>query len=103
MEKQSLTTKEIFCGMPRLYAYFREMDSTIKRYSPKSGESEGIEDLKKRRRELLKVAKEIDRIDLQILYHLHRLQRLRPLRLLCALKKLSTAQEELSALITVEK
>ncbi len=101
-KKKALTTKEIFCGMPRLYVYFREMDSTIKKFSPTDGKSEGIEELKIRRRELLKVAKGMDRIDLQILYYLHRLQRLRPMQLLCALKKLFAAQGELADLIKEE-
>ncbi len=100
MQKKPLTIKEIFCGQPHLYAYFREMDKTIKAFSPEEGKNGEVEALKKKRSEMLRFVKEMDRVDLQILYYLHSVQRIRPLQLLTALKNLVEAQEELSSLLS---
>ncbi len=102
MEKKSLTVKEIFCGMPRLRTYFEQMDRTIKTYTPTKGSSEGLEALKKKRRALLKQAKEIDSVDLQILYYLNHLTRFTSLQFLTAVKKLFETQEELRDMLRSE-
>ncbi len=93
--KKSLTVNELFCGMPNLKAYFKEMDKTIKSFSPKTETCTEIEKLKKKRRNLLQTAKAIDRTDLQILYYLHNLQKIRPYQLLLTLQKVFLAEEEL--------
>ncbi len=102
MEKKSLNLEEFFCGMPRLYAYFSRLEREIKRYSPNEGQSEGVEELKKKKKALMQTAKGIDCMDLQILYYLHRLQRVRPMQLFYALKRIVDAQDALSSLPTEE-
>ncbi len=99
MEKKRLTAEEIFCGMPRLKGYFSRLDGKIKKFTPEEGESAAVEDLKKKRRELLQTARDMDCTDLQILYYIHNLRRLNASQLLLRLERLARAQDELLALI----
>ncbi len=94
MVKKTLTSKEIFCGMPYLQNYFRQMERKIKLFTPEEGKCEEVERLKKERKELLERAKNIDIEDLRILYYLHKLKKIFPAQLLAALKKFYGAQEE---------
>ncbi len=96
--KKSPTLNELFCGMPYLLKYFKEMDRTIKTFSPQTGKCEEIEAIKKKRRDLLKTAKELDRTDLQIIYYLRRSHKIQPRTLLLSLKRLIQAQEEVESL-----
>lgn len=98
-KEKTLTREEILCGMPRIKAYFREMDQTISAFEPQEGKSEGIEELKKKRRTLLALIKDLDRTDLQTLYYIHNLSKIKPYHVLKALKKLFAAQEEFKNLI----
>ncbi len=100
---KTLTIDEIFCGMPRLKIYFKDLDRKIRIFTPSAGECEEVEKIKKKRRELLKTAKAIDCIDLQILYYLHNLHRIRAQALLLSLKKIFFAEEELDELLKKAK
>lgn len=102
MKKKKLSTQEMFCGMPRLKDYFMEMDRTIRAFSPKEGVSEGIEDLKKKRKELWETVEQMDSTDLRIIYYLHKQKRINSLEVVNSLKKLFLSQEELKALLKAE-
>lgn len=95
MKKKTLTAKEILCGIPRLRDYFSEMDRKINTFQPQEGTSEGVEQLKRKRSELLTTITKMDRIDLRILYYIHKLNKIYPCDIARALEKLFYAQEEL--------
>ena len=102
MKKKKLSTQEMFCGMPRLRDYFMEMDRTIRAFAPKEGVSEGMEDLKKKRKEFWETVERMDRTDLRIIYYLHKQKRVNAIEVMNALKKLFLSQEELKALLKAE-
>ena len=97
--KKTLTTKELFCGIPRLREYFYEMDRAIKAFEKKDEKGEIVKELKEKRKELLKTVKEMNRTDLQLLYYVHHLDKMYPHHFLHALKKLFVSQEELKNLV----
>ena len=90
--------KEDFGCMYRIREYFSEMDSQIKRFGVGEAENSAVEELKKKREELYRTVRELNRTDLQILYYLRGLQQIKAHTVLSALKKLYNAQEELLAL-----
>lgn len=91
--------KEDFGCMYRIKEYFSEMDSQIKRFDCGEGKNPALEELKKKRKAMYKIVRELNRTDLQILYYLHNLQQIRPHQMLSALKKTHDAQAELFALL----
>ncbi len=103
MEKKTLTTKELFCGMPYLRAYFSEMERKIRTFEPQEGISEGVEKLKQKKRELLQIAKGLDAADLQVLYYLHNIHPPRRHQILNKIEKLFVAQEELCESLAGER
>ncbi len=79
--------------------YFNEMDKAIQTSKPEKGKCATVTALKKKRREMLNVAKQLDRIDLKIIYYIRNLHRTTRCSLMYALMQLYTAQEEYENLI----
>ena len=97
MKKKSLTVDEMFCGMPHLRDYFKEMDRTIRKFG--TVENPAVEELKEKKQVLIETAQNMRRTDLQLIYYVQNFDKVYPHTLLNALKKLFNAQNELNNLI----
>ena len=73
MEKK-WTIDEIFCGMPLLKAYFKELERTIKTFRKRKDNPQLTRELLERKKDvLLQTAQSLTRIELKIVYYLRSL------------------------------
>ncbi len=102
MKKKELTTAEICCGMPKLKAYFAEMDKNIKKFGQTKEINFAVEALKEERKTLLKVLREMNIDDLRSVLYLHNINKVKPYKVARLLKEINDAFEELQRLAKTE-
>lgn len=93
--KKEITVEEMFCGMPALRKYFRDLEKNIATFDVGTEKNAGVEALKEKREKLLRAMQEMTPTDMWIVYYINHLRVVNPYSVLYALRKISQGQCEL--------
>lgn len=100
MRKKNLTVNEIFCGMPHLKKWFQEQERLINKFGAGNGDNPAVQELKKTKDALLKIAENMDIEDLRVVSYVNNIKKLKPYAIVGILRSID---ENIKALWDIQK